>query len=59
MRPMYRLRKKQMGSVKVRVKGRMKTMRRISLLVMPSASSSGSHFRLVLPVNLRMRTVRR
>ena len=32
-----------MGSFKVKVKGRMKTMSRISCVDMPSASSSGSH----------------
>lgn len=42
-----------MGSVKVRVKGRMRVIWTISPPVMPSASSSGWQVRCALPVVLR------
>ncbi len=48
-----------MGSVKVRVKGRMKTIIPISFPDIPSASISGSHLTLGLFVKVLILTVRR
>jgi hypothetical protein len=56
---MYRLRKNTIGSVKLRVMGRTRTIMTISLPVICSPCNSGSQISLSLPVIFRRRRVRR